>query len=358
MRRVFFPLVLLICSATAGSAGEVVGLSLPLTGSLSPIAQRMNVGATRALQHLKDQGQSVELVTVDDGCDANTVAQSAQAFTAARVNIVVGPLCFKIAVALAEALRQPANQDNPVPVVAVNNRNKLLERLRDVDELPLYSLSNAPYSEAKAVVDLILPRFKKRPFAILDDGSVYGRALAEDLRLQGELVGQRAILSTNFRPLQTSQISLLRRLKKSGVEAVFIAATADDVVTITDDMKALKLDWMVATGERGQLLPYTTGLNSNLAGVLAVRERNLVTDQTREIMGDLGEADLENSHLLGHALVEIGATAARRGLKDLVGHSFNTIIGPVKFDQSGLASPAPFIATQWQNGTFETLDVD
>ena len=89
-----------------------------------------------------------------------------------------------------------------------------MNRLREVEGLSLWSLSNAPDGEARAIVDLVLPQFQNRPYAIIDDGSVYGRALADDIRLLAEEAGSRPILSSNFRPLQTTQISLLRRLRK------------------------------------------------------------------------------------------------------------------------------------------------
>ena len=349
--------------ATSVNAAEVIGLSLPLDGRLAPVAKRMEYGAQLAVQKLKQQGRDVELVLVDDGCDVGKSADTANDLLEAKVEIVVGPLCFRVATAMAKEFKQASSATPPIAIIAANTRNKLLQRLREVDLLPLYSLSNAPDSEAQAVVDLILPRFQGRPFAILDDGSVYGRALADDIRDLGEEAGLRAVANSNFRPLQTTQIAMLRRLRKSGVEAVFIAAAAEDVVTIANDIRTLKLDWMVATGERGQLLPYSVTPDSNMSGMLMVRERDLATEEIAAKIGDLAsvgatapdEQEMENSLLWGHALVEIGAEAVRRGRTDLRGQTFETIIGPLTFDAVGRAAPAPFILLQWQDGAFEVV---
>ena len=197
----------------------------------------MEFGAQLAAQKLKDAGQDVELSLANDACDVNKVPEIAKSLHEANAKIVVGPVCFRVATALADYAKRSQGSINSVPIIATNTRNKLLGRLRQVDELPLYSLSNAPNAEAQAVVDLILPRFGSRPFAILDDGSVYGRALADDVRELGELAGLRPVINSNFRPLQTTQIAMLRRLRNSGVEAVFIAAAAEDVVTIANDIR-------------------------------------------------------------------------------------------------------------------------
>ncbi|MEP0941617.1 MAG: penicillin-binding protein activator [Rhizobiaceae bacterium] len=361
MIRTLIPFLAGALATSSVMAADIIGLSLPLDGRLAPVAKRMEYGAQLAVQKLVRQGQDVQLVLVDDGCDVDKAPETARELINANVEVVVGPLCFRAATAMAQQFKQAARA--PKAVITTNTRNKLLKRLREVNGLALFSLSNAPESEARAVVDLILPRFQGRPFAILDDGSVYGRALADDIRDLGEQAGLRAVVNSNFRPLQTTQIAMLRRLRKSGVEAVFIAAAAEDVVTIANDIRTLKLDWIVATGERGLLMPYSVTAESNLSGMLMVRERGLVSDEIKQEIGDFAsvgatapdEQELEDSLLWGHALVEIGAEAARRDLTDLSGETFETVIGPLTFDAIGRASPAPFILEQWQDGAFETV---
>lgn len=363
MIRLLIPLLAGALASTSVMAAEVIGLSLPLDGRLAPVAKRMEYGAQLAAQKLIQKGRDIQLVLVDDGCDVEKAPTVAQNLIDAQAQIVVGPLCFRSATAMAKEFKNKSYANPPKAIITANTRNKLLQRLREVDEVSLFSLSNAPNSEAQAVVDLILPRFQGRPFAILDDGSVYGRALADDIRDLGEPAGLRAVINSNFRPLQTTQIAMLRRLRKSGVEAVFIAAAAEDVVTISNDIRTLKLDWMVATGERGLLLPYSVSADSNMSGMLMVRERGLSNDEIKQKVGDLAsvgatapdEQEIEDSLLWGHALVEIGAEAIKRGLTDLSGETFDTIIGPMTFDAVGRASPAPFILLQWQDGAFEVV---
>lgn len=353
---IFLPVLALIwLTSVSVNAADVVGLSLALDGRLSPIAKRMEFGAQLAVQKLNRTGHDIELALVNDSCEVEKVPAIAKSLHESEAKIVVGPMCFRIAAALADYAKRSKGSINSIPVLATNTRNQLLTRLRDVDELPLFALSNSPDAEARAVVDMILPRFQNRPFAILDDGSVYGRALADNIRELSEQTGLRAVINTNFRPLQTTQIAMLRRLRKSGVEAVFIAAAAEDVVTIANDIRKLKLNWLIATGERGKLLPYAATPDSNMAGVMMVSERELATEKLEKQIGDIGELELENSLLLGHALIEIAGSAIKRGIVDLTGETFETIIGSLKFDQNGRAAPMPFVLSQWQDGAFEVV---
>ena len=51
----------------------------------------------------------------------------------------------------------------------------------------------------------------------------------------------------------------------------------------------------------------------------------------------------------------MGAEAIKRGLDSLVGQTFDTIIGPLTFDASGRAAPAPFVLKRWRDGAFEVV---
>ena len=330
-------------------AADKIGLSLPLTGRFQEVASRMEFGALQAVEDLKKSGQNIELVIADDRCDPLSAGDIAGQFLTQKVRLIIGPVCFQFATALSKALEGAQGAPDDVPVVTFNTRNKLLKRLRDVDELPLFSVSNTHDAEAQAVVEEILPRFNGKPFGILDDGSVYGRALADSIRLLGDQVGLKAVVNTNFRPLQNTQLSMIRRLRNSGVEAVFIAAAAEDVATITKDIKTLGLNWKIATGERGVLLPFTVDPSTSLNGLLMVREEDL-TPVVDNVSPESALAD--PSSLAGYILVQLAAQAISDPMSSLTKDTFKTAIGPLKFNENGRAPAAAFKLYRWDNGGF------
>ena len=176
-------------------AADVIGLSIPLEGRYKAVSQRLEFGAQMASRPPEQfrTGDDLELLVVDDGCNDKTVAETANRFLQANAKAVVGPLCFSVASQLAEKLNTEDGSTPTIPVLALNTRNNLLKR--DCGKLmncPLHSLSNAPDAEARAVVKMILPKFDGKPFAIIDDGSVYGRALSDNVRLIGDELGSKS----------------------------------------------------------------------------------------------------------------------------------------------------------------------
>ncbi len=352
MFRTFSILIIFLMLTSFAQAGEAIGLSLPLKGRIGPVAERVEFGARLALQDLNSNGRDLQLVLVDDGCEPKNAVKNANEFLKARVKIVVGPLCFKYATALARALNTENSETPAIPVIAINTRNNLLKRLRNVDELPLYSLSGSFTDEARAVVKYILPRFEGKPFAVIDDGSVYGRSLAENVSLLGEQAGFKPIITTDFRPLQSSQTAVLRRLKNSGVEAVFIAAGASDLITISRDLARLELNWILGAGEQAELIAYSNESSDVPTGFLMVRESNPKEKPAATLLEKLN-GKLEPNVLMGYSLIQIAASAlevqiavaALEKEKILLDNvSFETVLGKLKFNEEGRAFPPALCA--------------
>ena len=195
--------LLFACTGTA-TAQTQVGLVLPLEGRLSVAAKRIEFGAMLAAGALRDD---IRVTLVSGGCDDDEIEANIATRQEADVDIVVGPPCFAGAKAIAAALN--AGAEVPEPVIALNTRSSGLERARSYDGLPMFEISPPADAEARAVVEKLLPQFGGVPFAIVDDGSVYGRGLADAVRLAADEEGLRAVANENFRPLQRSSSSSL-----------------------------------------------------------------------------------------------------------------------------------------------------
>ncbi|MEO0545914.1 MAG: ABC transporter substrate-binding protein [Pseudomonadota bacterium] len=346
-----------------------IGLSLPLTGRFAPVARQVEFGAMAAFQAHKNAGGKGEIVLFDDQCDPERAKAAATEFEQQNVSVITGPLCYAFAKSLALTLKENALERGAdagsTAIFTLATRNADLARARQVEELTLASISKAHDAEATAIVDLILPRIADRPFAILDDGSIYGRGLSDAVRLKAEQNGLKPVVTANFRPLQTSQRALLRRLARSGVEAVFVAASAEDIITIAKDMATLNMNWALAAGETARLLSFTPGATLLPEGLLAVLPAiPTITPGSIDISPMSDEEDkgqetlpLEGPVLLGYAAMEVALAVAQKPAAErtIAGASFDTLLGSLTFDESARAPAFPFQLMRWTNGAFEPL---
>ena len=342
-----FASFLFTCILCMTAQAQTIGVSLPLSGKYAAVAEKIRLGVELAFDDLNANGANLTLQIADDACDLEKADAVAQ--TLSDAEIIVGPVCFESARAIA-ALTQKK-------VIALNTNNGALKRARTYSQLQLFTLSGTPKAEAQAIVSLGLPKFEGKPFALLDDGSVHGRNLADDIRLIGETVGFNPVAVANFRPLQSNQRAVLRRLQRSGVEALVVAGAPEDVTTIVRDMAALGYDWPVIVGDQAELLAFAENVADVPDGLLAVRSQLLPIVGNDPLKGRLEELDVipERSIYEGYVLTQMAAQFVQSKDNDLIGKPVQTIVGPLAFEDDGRASHAPYGLLRSVNGDFQPI---
>ena len=344
----FFPLALMTAGSGSAWSSDLIGLSLPMNARYEAVSRRIESGALLAQEKANNAGTTIDLKLVDDNCDAASATELAEQFSSTKA--VIGLPCFKLAAALARTLK--ANNNN-APLLTFRTRNSGLKRLREIEGLPIFEFSNKSNAEAQAIADFILPEFGSKPYAILDDGSVYGRGLADSIRLIAEETGRKPVTNANFRPLQTNQRALIRRLQRSGVEAIIIAAAPEDVVTFANDLSALNLNWPVAMGEQISLLPFAAEANAISRPILAVAPKmRRISDQN--FLSEAAKANIPTDPevVLGHVMVEVAAQL----IKTPSAKTFATIVGSVSLESDARIILEPFELIKWSNGRLSTSE--
>ena len=334
-------LLALLWVAALPAWAETIGLSIPQTGRYAPLGSQIEFGFLQAIEdHVRTGGKRPQTAIIDDRCSEDGAKAGLATLRERQARIVVGAPCFDAAFALAEGL-------GDVPVLAMELRHPETNE-RIAGGAPLFVVGPDGAAEAEAIADLVLQRWRDRPFALLDDGSVYGRALSDRLRELADARGLKPIEVATFRPLQSNQRALLRRLGRSGVEALFVAGDAEDAATFARDAAAVLPGAEVATGEPGLLLPFVD--EPPPAGAFVVGQPERRDHPSASILverfGDRGVPP-DDGILEGYALAQIALDTL--GGVALANTTHDTVIGPVRF-RDGRAVPQPFRLLRW-NGT-------
>ena len=99
---------------TGVRAEILIGVPGPITGDMAWFGEQMQEGLGMAVAELNATGgvlgQSVQLLFVDDYCDAEQAVAAAHKLVAARVNVVIGNICSGAAIPASRNLtRTPAS---------------------------------------------------------------------------------------------------------------------------------------------------------------------------------------------------------------------------------------------------------
>ncbi len=332
---------------------RTIGLSLPLSGNASGLAQQFLAGAELALEK-PAKGRDVQLVAVDDGCDGAIATLAAQDLQTAGADLVTGFLCNEAVAPSASLFKESG-----VPLLVAGARSHQLLKDAEKEEWNIFRIAPDDRMAADAAFRELSVRWAGIPWAVIDDGTVYGRTLADELRVRMEEAGHPPAFADNFRPAQSTQAGTIRRLQRAGVSAAFVAGEADDVAILWTNARDFDSKVEIAGGEALEALQWSPGALQVPDGLLAILQADpALLPPARAIAGELAAAGLspEPYVLLGYASIEIalaalGATPAET-VSRLQDGSFETVTGTVSFDATGQNARNPYSLHVWRDGRF------
>ena len=332
MRPVALLLAFLMTAPLAARAeGFVIGLAAPLSGPYSIIGEQMRMGAAAALA-----SSGAELVLVDDACSAESGAAAAARLVEREVAAVVGFVCTESVEAALPALAEAA-----IPVLSPVIRTVSLTDRRERTGWPFFRLAPRGDAEHAAVARILIERWRENLYALIDDGTIYGRELVESFRLEAEMAGLSSVFIDTYRPQMENQISLIGRLARSGATHVLVGGDLEDVAIMARDAAEIDYDLVIAGGEALRAAPGEVPLSEGVLMIAPPEWSELAVESTLQALRD-AEIEPDGYVLPSHAAIEIAviATAAAEDTGEpiadiLQSRAFPTVIGTISFDAQG-----------------------
>lgn len=357
MRIAGFVIGALFALALAGGPARAeamrIGVAAPLSGPSQLLGEQIRNGALEAAS-----APDITLEVADDTCTGEGGVNAAQRFVDAKVQIVVGFLCTEAIEAALPILKQ-AN----IPVITVGVRTDSLTDRREKTGWPVFRLGPRADSEREAAGRLLTRLWREELFAVIDDGTIYGRELAESFRTAAEQSGLKPVFTDTFRPQLDNQIGLVGRLRKAEATHVFVGGDRDDIAIMARDAKKIGTDITFAGGENLRSAPGDVPLAEGTLMVALSEWSDMATPAAIEKLGAKGIVP-EGYVLPAYAATEIAITAVTEAADTgkplagtLAGREFSTAIGAVRFNDKGDLSANPYRLFRFDGSRFLPLDV-
>lgn len=356
MRFEITTIALLAWLSLCGNANAetlLVGVAAPLSGPSAILGKQIVAGAGMAAE-----ANGIEIKTVDDACTADGGAAAAREFAAAKVSVVVGFLCTD-AIEAALPILKGAN----IPVITVGVRTESLTDRRAKTGWPVFRLGPRGDDERNAVATILTRLWQNELFAIIDDGTIYGREIAETFRAAAEQAALKPVFVDTFRPQLDNQIGLIGRLKKAGATHIFAGGDGDDIAIMGRDAGQLDAGMTFAGGETLRTPP---GDVSYATGTLMIAQPEWSDVADPKVLAAFAAREIvpEGYTLPAYAAVEtakaaaaLAATSGKPLAEALTAHDFTTVIGPVRFDEKGDLSQNPYRAFRFDGARFVPFEV-
>lgn len=342
-------LAVILTAGTSFANAQTIGVVVPQEGAFAALGAQIIAGA-----QFRAEASGNKIVIVDDSCDDKSGNAVAEQLVAAKVDAAIGFLCSET---LEVSL--PKLSEQGIPAITVSVRSKILMEDAKKSGWLLFQLAPSDRSEADKLTEIILRDWAEEPYALIDDGTIRNRELVDAIRNSLEEKGLRPVFTDTYRPGQEQQVSLVRRLAKTGATHVFVGGDRSDVAVIARDAAAEKIKLALLGGDalnapnRPVPLAY---------GVFAV---TLPDYQTLPDAAEVAKAmhakglQPEGYVLPAHAAAAIAAEAVDIAHSEkkpigeiLLSRAFNTVIGPVRFNEMHELADNPYRLLIWRGDTF------
>lgn len=349
------------------SADIKIGVAVPLSGVYASLGKQIVNGATIAASEINEAGgigdDQIVIEAIDDKCDPQTASNVANQLVGRGVIIVIGHLCDRPSIEASTVYAE-----NKIVQISPASQNPSFTENRPLETGGTYRLAARNTQQAEVLTNFITTAAQGQKVAILNDGSVYGKGLADAILagLKGSNVTPALIDS--FEPGEERYRSLSTRVIDSGADLVFIGGVHLDSATLIRDLDRLS-DSLTIVGGDGLVHPNFPKLvlesnpnRENLAGIFTTfppDPRLLPTAKNTVVRLKKAEINPAGLVLRGYAAMKIIESAIRReGSKDFepLTNAFNkgkfqTPLGTISFNGKGDANLVDYAIHTWENGT-------
>ncbi|MFZ5775598.1 MAG: branched-chain amino acid ABC transporter substrate-binding protein [Thermodesulfobacteriota bacterium] len=340
-----------------------IALAGPLTGSYAQFGAQLEKGARMAAKHLNQMGgilgQQVEIVPGDDACDPKQARAVASNLVNQKVVAVVGHFCSSSTMPASDVYAE----EQLLQITPASTNPKVTER-----NIPtLLRTCGRDDQQGTAAANYIVQKLKAKKVAIVHDKTTYGQGLADEAKKAMNAQGLKEVLYEGISIGDKDFSALVSKLKKAEVELIYFGGLHAEAALIVRQVRdqGLKALFMSGDGIMDKAFADVAGAASE--GVLMTFQadpRNIAS--AKEIVTEFKQKeqyDPEGYTLVSYATMQVLAETynaiktfdSKKAADYIKSHSFNTVIGTLKFDAKGDLATSPYVIYRWSKGTYAEI---
>jgi branched-chain amino acid transport system substrate-binding protein len=348
----------------APAAAEIlIGVAGALTGPNAYQGEEQQQGVGLAIADLNANGgvlgQQLRIVSMDDACDSGQAVAAARRLVAAKVSFVVGHQCSGASIPAAEIyesagiIQMTSSSTNP--------------RLTEEGRANVFRICGRDDQQGAIAGDYLVARWPDAKIAIVSDGSVYGKGLAEETRRQLNKRGITETIREDLTAGQSDYSPLLAKFRAGGVEIAYFGGYYREAALLIRGAREqdYRMQLVAGDGIANEAFGQVTGEAGEGTLFTSFRDprRNPAAESVVARFRKQG-FEPENYTLYAYGAVEAWAQAvAKAGSTELAAvtgalrtFEFDTILGRISFDAKGDVRQPGFEWFVWRGGKYLPLE--
>lgn len=356
-------LAFIVALSGAAFADVTIATVGPMTGDNASTGVQFKNGVQMAVDDINAkggiQGQKVAWFAEDDACDPKTAVSAAELVASKSVAAVIGHYCSGSSIP-ASSVYADAN----IIQISPGSTNP-----KYTDERPgqgTFRVCGRDDAQGAVAGQYIAQHFAGKKVAILNDKSAYGLGLATETKKALNAAGMQEVLFDAYNADDKDFTPLVSRLKQAGIDVLYVGGYRAQAALFARQMHdqgmsvqlmggddLLSNEFWTAAGDAGQGAMMTFAPDPTKSAAAA----DVVKEFQAKNLDPAGYA------LYAYAAVQVWAQAAQKaGSTDfdkvtaaMYANTFDTVLGPIKFDKKGDVVGAKFVWYVWRNGSYTQM---
>jgi branched-chain amino acid transport system substrate-binding protein len=357
---------IVMCAAALGGparADVLIGVAGPMTGTNAWFGEQMERGTALAVADLNAVGgvlgEQVQLGMADDFCDPEQAVAAAKKLVSDGVILVVGHFCSGASIPASEVYAAAG-----VLMISPASTNPMLTELGRAN---VFRVQNRDDAVGAAIGNYLADQWSDKKIAILHDDTTFGKGVADLPKEQLNRRGLSEAIYQAYVPGRENYAAEIAQLQAADIDVLFVGGYHTEIALMAR-----------AAGDRGYPIQLIAGLGLTTEdfglvggpaadGTLFVdvadpRRNPEATPVVERFRASGFEPD--GYTLYAYAAVQAWAQAAEKAgsldLEALIAalreHQFDTVLGPIDFDEKGDLTVQNPVWYVWRGGTYAPLE--
>jgi len=351
---------LIMDGASAARADIPIAVAGPMTGQYAVFGEQMRRGAEMAVRDINAEGgidgQRLALTIGDDACDPRQAVALANQLANRGVVFVDGHWCSGSSIPASQVY----DEGGVLMITPASNNSKLTEQgLKNV-----LRTCGRDDIQGTFAADYVVDQQRAKRIAIIHDQSTFGKGLADEFKKALNKRGTQEVMYDAVTQGDKEFGALITRLKGAGVDLVYYGGYHTEAGLITRQAREQGLGATLMSGSTLIDRQYWAIAGQTGEGTLMTfspdpRKRPAAAGVAKAFEAE-GYSP-EGFTLYTYAAVQVFADAARlagstrldaleKALRD---GTYETVLGPIAFDDKGDVKDFRYCVYRWHDGRYE-----
>jgi branched-chain amino acid transport system substrate-binding protein len=350
---------LLALTAGVAHAEIVIATVGPITGQYAVFGDQMKRGANMAIKDINAKGgvlgEQLRLEVGDDACDPKQAVAVANQMVNKHVVFVDGHFC----------------SSSSIPASAIYHEEGILQispastnpQLTDQGFDNVFRVCGRDDQQGTFAGNYVVDNNIGKKVAILHDKTTYGKGLADEFKRQ---INERGLKETLYEAITAGDkdfTALITKMKQAGIDLIYLGGYHTEAGLITRQAHEQGLKAQMMSGDALVTDEYWAITGDTGQGTLMTfspdpRKNDVAQPVVAEFKAQ--GYDPEGYTLYTYAAIQAWAQAvAKAGSTDIKAvekalhdNQFETVLGPIGFNDKGDVKGSSYVMYKWDNGKY------